>query len=126
MIRADRFFFCVSLGFLPFCGKVLVLMLHIVGWRRKQWGVCGEFDWVRSLVACFLYKTNPNPRKNICCGKKSGPNATFSLFFLGLGWPWVGEFDGFMLIFVLFSTQYNLVDRKHSNDRKWPVLVSFF
>ena len=21
----------------------------------------------------------------------SGPNATFNLFFYGLGWPWVGE-----------------------------------
>ena len=31
---------------------------------------CGEFDWVRFLVVCFLYKTSPNPRNNICCGKK--------------------------------------------------------
>ena len=31
---------------------------------------------------------------------KSGPNATFDLFFLGLGWPWVGEFDGFIIIFI--------------------------
>ena len=35
---------------------------------------------------------------------KSGPNATFNLFFLGLGWPWVGEFVGFMIIFnMLFN-----------------------
>ena len=27
---------------------------------------------------------------------KSGPNATFNLIFLGLGWPWVGEFVGFL------------------------------
>ena len=33
-------------------------------------GVCGQFDWVRFLVVCFLYKTNPNPRKTSCCGKK--------------------------------------------------------
>ena len=51
----------------------------------------------------FLYsvsytKINPNPRKIICCGKKIGPNATFDLIFLGLGWPWVGEFVGFIVI----------------------------
>ena len=33
-------------------------------------GVCGEFRWVRLLVVCFIYKTNPNPRKSIRCGKK--------------------------------------------------------
>ena len=44
-------------------------------------------------MVCFHYKINPNPRKNICCGKK-WPNATFNLIFLGLGWPWVGEFVG--------------------------------
>ena len=27
---------------------------------------------------------------------KGGPNATFNLMFLGLGWPWVGEFVGLM------------------------------
>ena len=40
-------------------------------------------------------------------------NATFDLFFLGLGWPWVGEFVGFILIPICFSTQHNLVNRKH-------------
>ena len=33
-------------------------------------------------------------------------------FFLGLGWPWVGDFDGFIIIFVLFPTQQKLVNRK--------------
>ena len=33
-------------------------------------GVCGEFGWVRCLVVCFLYKTNPNPTgKNIMLSK---------------------------------------------------------
>ena len=43
------------------------------------------------------------------------PNATFHLIFLGLGWPWVGEFVGFILvvIFTCFPTQHNLVNRKH-------------
>ena len=31
---------------------------------------------------------------------KSGPNATFDIIFLGLGWPWVGEFVGFIIIFI--------------------------
>ena len=35
---------------------------------------------------------------------KSGPNATFNLIFLGLGWPWVGEFVGFMIIFLYLGT----------------------
>ena len=30
-------------------------------------------------------------------------------FFLALGWPWVGEFDGFITIFTCFPTQQNLV-----------------
>ena len=44
---------------------------------------------------------------------KSGPNATLDLFFHGFGWPWVGEFDGFMIIFICFPTQPNLVYCKH-------------
>ena len=42
--------------------------------------------------------------------------ATFNLFFLGLGLPWVGECVGFTLTFtitfVCFPTQQNLVNRK--------------
>ena len=44
---------------------------------------------------------------------KSGPYATFHLIFLGLGWPWVGKFDDFIIIFICFPTQHNLVCRKH-------------
>ena len=40
---------------------------------------------------------------------KSGPKATCNLFFRGLGCPWVGEFDGFIIIFICFPTQQNLV-----------------
>ena len=61
---------------------------------------CGEFGWVRFLVVYFPYKTNLDPRKMICCGKK-WPNATFNLIFLGLGWPWVREFVGFIIFFML-------------------------
>ena len=42
---------------------------------------------------------------------KSAQNATFKLF-LGLGWPWDGQFFGF-IIFTCFPTQQNLVNRKH-------------
>ena len=37
---------------------------------------------------------------------KTGPNATFNLFFLRLGWPWVGEFVGFITIFICVPTQH--------------------
>ena len=54
---------------------------------------------------------------------KNGPNATFNLIFIGLDWPWVGEFDGFIIIFTCFPTQQNLVNRIHPNNR--PVFVPF-
>ena len=41
------------------------------------------------------------------------PNATFNLTCLGLGWPWVGEFVGFVIMFRGFPTQQHLVYRKH-------------
>ena len=67
-----------------------------------KYGVCGEFGWVGFLVrVCCLYKTNPNPRKSICCGKK-WPKCYF-LIFLGLGWPRVGELVDFMIIFTYMS-----------------------
>ena len=77
---------------------------------------CGEFGWVGFLVVCFLCKTNPNSRKMFAVGK-SGPNATFHLIFRGLGWPWVGDFVGFTIIFTCFPTQQNLVNRQHPNIR---------
>ena len=43
----------------------------------------------------------------------SGRNATFKLIFLGLGWPWVGGFVGFIIIFICLATQHSLVYRKH-------------
>ena len=49
----------------------------------------------------FLYsvsyiKSIPTHEKLFAVGK-SGPNSTFNLIFLGLGWPWVGEFVGFII-----------------------------
>ena len=46
-------------------------------------------------------------------GRKSGPNATFNPFFLGLGWPWVREFVGFIIMFTCFPAQQDSVNRKH-------------
>ena len=72
-------------------------------------GVCGEFGWVRFLVVLFpIKKTIPTREKLFTVGK-SGPT------FLGLGWPWVGEFAGFIVTFTRVPTQHNLVlvYRKH-------------
>ena len=33
---------------------------------------------------------------------KIGPNATFNRIFVGLGWPWVGEIDGFLIRLICF------------------------
>ena len=55
-----------------------------------------NFGWVGFLVVCLLYKTIPTHERFFPIGK-SGPNATFNLNFLGLGWPWVGEFVGFTI-----------------------------
>ena len=45
---------------------------------------------------------------------KSGLNAAFNLIlFLGLGWPWVGEFVGFLEKIRCFPTQRIVVNRKH-------------
>ena len=57
---------------------------------------------------------------------KSGRNDTFNLIFLGLGWPWVGEFDGFIKIFICFPTQQNLVNRKHPTTPPWTNLEADF
>ena len=46
----------------------------------------------------------PTHEKKNAVGK-SGPIATFSLIFLGLGWPWVGGFVGLIIIFMCFPIQ---------------------
>ena len=69
--------------------------------------------WVRFLVVCFSYiKPIPTHETSFAVGK-SGPNATLNLFFVGLGWPWAGEFVGFITIFTCLPTQQNLVYREH-------------
>ena len=55
--------------------------------------VCAEnFGWVGFLVVCFQgqgIKPIPTHKEKNDVGK-SGPNSTFNLVVLGLGWPWVG------------------------------------
>ena len=85
------------------------------------YGVGGNRVLPDNLVGLgFLYsvsyvKSFPTHEKIIAVGK-SGPNATFSVFFLGLGWPWVGEFVGSIIVFILvrFPTHHNLVNRTHT------------
>ena len=48
--------------------------------------------------------TKPIPtHEKLSASGKSGPNAVFNLFFLGLSCPGVGKFVGFMIIFLMFS-----------------------
>ena len=44
--------------------------------------------------------------KSVRCGKEVAQMPRFNLFFLGLGWPWVGEFVGFIIIFTRYSGVY--------------------
>ena len=64
------------------------------------------------LQSVSQIKQIPTHEKVFAVGKR-GLNATFNLIFLGLGWPWVGKFVGFIIIFTCFPTQENLVNRKH-------------
>ena len=69
-----------------------------------------KVGWVGVIVVCFLYKVNPNPRKTILLWEKVAQTSLFNLIFLGLGWPWVGEFVGFIIIFTskyIFQPQQN-------------------
>ena len=64
--------------------------------------------WVRSLLVCFLYTTNPTPRKITCCGKKCAPHAddylNFCLGWVGLG---LGEFVAFVIPFTWHTSMFS-------------------
>ena len=51
--------------------------------------------------------------KNYLLWDKMAQMPLFYLIFLGLSWPWAGEFDGFIIMFTCFPTQQNSVYRKH-------------
>ena len=67
----------------------------------------------------FLYsisyiKSISTHEKIFAVGKKVAQMPLLTYFFVGLGWPCVGEFDGFIIIFTCFPTQQNSVNRKHA------------
>ena len=47
-----------------------------------------------------------------------------NLFFVWLGWPWVGESVCLITIFVCFPILQNLVNRKHGNRTNYSYLES--
>ena len=81
-------------------------MVDAIGCLRRiwlGWVSCSLFSYIKSIATL----------EKIFAVEKSGPNAAFNLFFLGLGWPWVGGLVGFIVIFLCFPTEQNLVNRKH-------------
>ena len=72
-----------------------------------------NFAGLGFLQSVSYIKSIPTHDKIFAVGK-SGPTATFNLNFLGLGWP-CREFVGFMIVFIWFPTQQNLINRKHPN-----------
>ena len=77
-----------------------------------------NFGWVGFVVVFSLRKVNPNRPKIICCGKKVAQMPLFGLTFLGLGWPWVGEFVGFIKIFYVFQPNRIWEIAKHRNPTR--------
>ena len=81
---------------------------------------CLRRIWL-SQVYCSLFPTRyiksiPTHEKMFAV-VNSGPNANLPNF------SWVGEFVDFIIMFVCFPTQQNLVSRKHTNRRTgrgWP------
>ena len=71
------------------------------------------------LQSISYIKPIPTHETLFAVGKSGTPMPLLTYFFLGLGWPWVGEFDGFIIIFICFPTLQNFVyrNRKHPDDR---------
>ena len=93
-----------------------------LGWKVKVTLQKNNTVFAENLVLlCFLWSVSyikpiPTHEKLFAVGKR-GPDASFNPIFLGLGWPWVGEFVGFIVIFISFPTQQRFVNRKHPNER---------
>ena len=115
-------------GFIRACYLLLPTQYNLV--NRKHHTINRVF--AENLVRIgFLRSVSyiqpfPNHEKLLALGK-NGPNATFNLFFLGLGSPWVGGFVGFIIIPIYFPTQQNLVHRKHPIRRLigWLLIVDW-
>ena len=67
-----------------------------------------NFAGLGFLQSVSYIKSIPTHDKIFAVGK-SGPTATFNLNFLGLGWPWVGESVGFIIILYVFQPNVILV-----------------
>ena len=84
----------------------------LVGCSRRHFG------WVNGFLYSVSYiKPFPTHEKLFAVGK-SGPNPTFNLFFLGLGWPWVGEFVGFIVIFNRYMLSCLLYTSPSPRDQR--------
>ena len=57
------------------------------------------------LQSVSYIKPIPTHEKILCCGEKVAQMPLFTLIFLGLGWPWVEEFVGFIITFTCIPTQ---------------------
>ena len=84
----------------PKVSHVRHIMIHIIIYIRvfKEKLVELGFLWSASYT-----KSIPTHQKLFAVGK-SDPNATFNPIFLGLGWPWVGEFVGYIVTFICISS----------------------
>ena len=100
-------------------GKKSVVYLKSPVFGLIHWALAENLVGLGFLQSVSYIKSILNQRKNICCGKKKWPEMLLSAcFFLGLGWPWVGEFVGFMMTFICFPTQQhwyiaNVLIHKH-------------
>ena len=75
--------------------------------------VLAEFLVGLGFLSSISYIKSIPTLENLSAVGKSGPNVTLiNLFFLGLEWPWVGEFVVLIIMFICFPTQHNLVNRK--------------
>ena len=67
--------------------------------------------------AGFLYSVSyinqSQPTKKYLLWEKVAKMPLLTYFFLGLGWPWLGEFVGFIVILICFPSRHSLVNRKH-------------
>ena len=95
-----------------FCKYNDVNVLYVTIGKIASSGVLVERLVGLGFLSSVSYITPIPTHEKIFAGGRRGPNTTFNLIFLGLGWPWVGEFGRFIVIFILFPTQQNLVNRK--------------
>ena len=58
--------------------------------------------WV--FCSLFPISNQSQPTNQYLLREKVAQMPTFNLFFLVLGWPWVGEFVGFIIKFICFPT----------------------